>query len=202
MKPGKHTAAEDIGRVSAEVAADLFGVSRVTFSSWASNGVIERQSPAEGYDLRVICRAVLGHYRRVAAGRGGEGADALTEERVKLTRIKRRREELQAGIEAGQWARLATVRRFLEDKLLALRDRLLGLPGEAAHALAMRSQQECFEILDSFVRDKLDELADPAGIAARVAAEGVETTNETTNGEAHRSDEHDSKDENYAADPG
>jgi hypothetical protein len=119
-----------------------------------------------------------------------------------VTRIKRRREELQAGIEAGQWARLATVGRFLEDKLMALRDRLLGLPGEAAHALAMRSQQECFEILDSFVRDKLEELADPAGIAACAAAEGVETTNETTNGEAHRSDEHDSKDENYAADPG
>jgi hypothetical protein len=89
------------------------------------------------------------------------------------------------------------VRIQIKGKLLALRDRLLGLPGEAAHALAMRSQEECFEILDSFVRDKLEELADPAGIAARAAAESVETTN----GEAHRSDEHDSKDENLAADP-
>jgi hypothetical protein len=195
MKPGKHTAAENIGRVSAEVAADLFGVSRVTFSKWASDGVIERQSPADGYDLRVICRAVLGHYRRIAAGRGGESADKLTEERVLLTRIKRQREERQAGIEAGQWARVATVQRFLEGALLAFRNRVLNLPGEAAYALAMRSQDECFEILDSIVRDKLEELADPAGTAARAAAAGVES-----NGEPHRNDADDIKEEYHEPD--
>jgi len=111
-----------------------------------------------------------------------------------LTRIKRQREELQAGIEAGKWARLATVQRCLEGMIVAFRDRALGLPGEAAYALAMRSQEECFQILDDFVRAKLEELADPAGTAARAAAAGIESNN----GEAQRKDSNDSEDENYA----
>jgi len=49
------------------------------------------------------------------------------------------------------------------------------LPGEAAYALAMRSQEECFEIPDDFVRDKLEELADPAAVAARATAAGIES---------------------------
>jgi hypothetical protein len=194
MKSGKHTAAEDLGRVSAEAVGDLFGVSRTTFAKWCNEGILERQSPSNGYDLRVVCRGLLAHYQRLAAGRGGEGSDALTRERVLLTRAKRRREELQAGIEAGQWGRLATVRRYLEQKLLELRDRLLGLPGEAAFALAMRPQQECFEILDNLVRAKLEEISDPVGTASRAAAAGVESNN----GEAHRSDEDDDQDEEAA----
>ena len=93
---------------------------------------------------------------------------------MKLIRIKRQREERKAAIEAGQWARLSTVQRFLEGALLAMRDRLLGLPGEAAYALAMRPQEECFQILDDIVRAKLEEIADPTGTAARAAAAGVE----------------------------
>ena len=160
---------------SASAAAAHIFVSNVTFARLLNEGVIKRQSREIGYDLNVVRQARLCHLEKVAAGRGGEGADALTHERVKLTRIKRQREELQAGIEAGQWARLATVRRYLEGVLLAMRDRLLGLPGEAAYAVAMRPQQECYQILDDFVRAKLEEIADPAGTAARAAAAGVES---------------------------
>lgn len=54
----------------------------------------------------------------------------------------------------------------------------------------MRSQEECFEILDSIVRAKLEELADPAGTAARAAVAGVESKD----GQAtHRSDDSDSE---------
>jgi hypothetical protein len=160
---------------SASAAAAYIFVSNVTFARLLNDGVIKRQPRDVGYNLDVVREARLRYLEKVAAGRGGEGADALTAERVKLIRIKRQREELQAGIEAGQWARLATVQRFLEGALLAMRDRLLGLPGEAAYALAMRPQQECFEILDDFVRAKLEEIADPAGTAARAAAAGVES---------------------------
>lgn len=60
-----------------------------------------------------------------------------------------------------------------------MRDRLLSLPGETAYMLAMRPQAECFEILDNAVRAALEEIADPAGAAARAAAE-------SKNGEVHR----------------
>jgi hypothetical protein len=183
--------------VSASAAAAHIFVSNVTFARLLNEGVIQRQPRDVGYDLDVVRAARLSHLERVAAGRGGEGADALTEERVKLTRIRRQREELQAGIEAGQWGRLATVRRYLEQKLIELRDRLLGLPGEAAYALAMRPQQEVFEILDDMVRAKLEEISDPTGTASRAAAAGVESNN----GEAQGSDEDDDQDQKYAAEP-
>jgi hypothetical protein len=77
-----------------------------------------------------------------------------------------------------------------------MRDRLLNLPGETAYMLAMRPQAECFEILDDAVRAALEEIADPAGAAARAAAAGVETKN----GEVHRRDDNDSEEEDDAAD--
>ncbi len=162
------------GGASASAAAAHIFVSNVTFARLLNESVIKRQPRDVGYDLGVVRGARLRYLERAAAGRGGEGADALTAERVKLIRIKRQREERKAAIEAGQWARLSTVQRFLEGALLAMRDRLLGLPGEAAYALAMRPQEECFQILDDIVRAKLEEIADPTGTAARAAAAGVE----------------------------
>jgi phage terminase Nu1 subunit (DNA packaging protein) len=183
--------------VSASAAAAHIFVSSVTFAKLLNEGVIKREPRDVGYNLNLVRQARFRQLEKVAAGRGGENADALTDERVKLTRAKRKREEMQAEIEAGQWARLATVRRFLEGAILAFRDRVLNLPGEAAYALAMRPQQEVFEILDDMVRAKLEELADPAGTAARAAAAGVESNN----GEAHRSDDDDDQDKKYAAEP-
>jgi hypothetical protein len=176
---------------SASAAAAHIFTSNVTFARLLNEGVIQRQPRDVGYDLDAVRAARLRQLERIAAGRGGEGGDALTEERVKLTRVKRQREERQAGVEAGQLVRLVSVQRALEGMLISMRDRLLGLPGEAAYMLAMRPQQEVFEILDGMVRDKLEELADPDGFAARAAAAGVESKN----GEAHRSDNDDSKDD-------
>ena len=166
--------------------------SRAQFDQYLAERAITRQ-PSGKYDLDEVRREAFAHLRSVAAGRGGAAGSKLTAERVLLTRIKRQREELQAGIEAAQWARLAHVQRFLEGAFLAFRERVLGLPGEIAFALAMRPQQEVFEILDDAVRAKLEELAHPAGTAACGAAAGLE-------GVAHKSDHDDSEDENDAPD--
>jgi hypothetical protein len=108
-----------------------------------------------------------------------------------LTAAKRRREERQDQIEAGQLARLSLVRRHLEQTLMVVRDRLLNLPGEIAYMLALRSQPECFKIVDGAVRAALEEIADPAGAAARAADAGTETDN----AQANRSDRDESQDE-------
>jgi hypothetical protein len=80
--------------------------------------------------------------------------------------------------------------------LLGIRDRLLNLPGETAYMLAMRPQAECFELLDDAVRAALEEIADPAGTAARAAAAGIESKN---GGPAQEYD-NDSEAEDYAPD--
>jgi phage terminase Nu1 subunit (DNA packaging protein) len=176
----------------AEAAAHIF-CSRSQFDQYLAEGSISRQ-PSGKYDLDQVRREAFAHLRSVAAGRGGAAGDKLTAERAALTAAKRRREERQDELEAGQLARLAVVRRYLEQMLLGLRNRLLNLPGETAHMLAMRPQAECFEILDDAVRAALEEIADHAGAAARAAAAGVESKN----GEGHRRDDNESEEDDAA----
>jgi hypothetical protein len=92
-----------------------------------------------------------------------------------LLAAKRRREERQDAIEAGQVAQLALVRRDLERMLLVVRNRLLNVAGEIAYLIAMRPQAECYEVVDDALRAALEEIADPAGAAARAAAAGIES---------------------------
>jgi hypothetical protein len=176
---------------SAEAAAHI-DLSRVAFAELIAKGIIKKPDKRGGYNLTEVRLAYIRHMRKIASGRaGGANGDALTAERTLLTRAKRVREERLAGVEAGQLVRLVSVRRALEGMLISMRDRLLGLPGEASFMLAMRPQQEVFEILDGMVRDKLEELADPDGFAARAAAAGIEGES----GEAHRSDNDGSEDD-------
>ncbi|WOH51924.1 hypothetical protein [Bradyrhizobium sp. sBnM-33] len=173
----------------AQAAAHLC-CSRAQFDQYLAEGVVTRQ-PSGKYDLDEVRREAFAHLRSVAAGRGGAAGDKLTAERAALTAAKRRREERQDELESGQVVRLAVVRRYLEQMLVGMRNRLLNLPGETAYMLAMRPQAECFEILDDSVRAALEEIADPAGAAARAAAAGVESKN----GEPNRRDDNDSEKE-------
>jgi hypothetical protein len=169
--------------------------SRAQFDQYLAEGAVTRR-PSGQYDLDEVRREAFAHLRSVAAGRGGAAGDKLTAERAALTAAKRRREERQDQLEAGQLARLAVVQRYVEQMLLGVRNRLLSLPGGTAFMLAMRPQAECFEILDDAVRAALEEIADPAGAAARAAAAGVESKN----GEVHRRDDNDNEEEDDAAD--
>ena len=69
--------------------------------------------------------------------------------------------------------RVAPMKRFLENVLIACRNRLLNLAGECAFALAMLPQEQVYEILDQAVRDKLEELTDPKNAAADAVAAGL-----------------------------
>jgi phage terminase Nu1 subunit (DNA packaging protein) len=169
--------------------------SRAQFDQYLAEGAVTRRGSGQ-YDLDEVRREAFAHLRSVAAGRGGAAGDKLTAERTALTAAKRRREERQDQLEAGQLARLAVVRRYLEQMLLGMRNRLLNLPGETAYMLAMRPRAECYEILDNAVRAALEEIADPAGAAARAAAAGVESKN----GEVHGKDDNDSEEEDCAQD--
>lgn len=146
--------------------------SRSQFDSYLAEGVITRQ-PSGKYDLDKVRGEVLAHLRSVAAGRGGAAGSRLTEERTRLVAAKRRREERQDAIEAGEVVQLDLICRCLEQTLLGIRNRLLNLAGETAYLLALRPQAECYEIVDEAVRAALEEIADPAWTAAQVASAGV-----------------------------
>jgi hypothetical protein len=169
--------------------------SRAQFDQYLAEGVVTRQASGQ-YDLDQVRREVLAHLRSVAAGRGGAAGSKLTEERTRLVAAKRRREERQDAIEAGQVAQLALVRRDLERMLLVVRNRLLNVAGEIAHLIAMRPQAECYEVVDDAVRAALEEIADPAGAAARAAAAGIKSKN----GVVNRREDDDSEEEDDSAD--
>jgi hypothetical protein len=99
--------------------------------------------------------------------------DKLTAERVALTAAKRRIAERQDQIEAGQVAQVEPIRALPSSALLAMRNRLLNLPGELAFVVAGRDQAEAFEAIDSGVREALEEISSP-DFPARAAAAGLE----------------------------
>src|SRR4051795_4561003 len=147
----------------AQAAAHIY-CSRSQFDQYLAEGAITRQSSGK-YDLDEVRREVLAHLRSVAAGRGGSAGSRLTEERTRLVAAKRRREERQDAIEAGEVVQLHLICRCLEQTLLGMRNRLLNLPGETAYLLALRPQAECYELMNDAVRAALEELADPAWTA-------------------------------------
>jgi hypothetical protein len=61
----------------------------------------------------------------------------------------------------------------------------------STYGLAMRPQAECYEVLDDAVRAALEEIADPAGAAARAAAAGIKSKNV----EVNRRDDDDSEED-------
>jgi len=158
---------------SASQAATHICTSGVTFARLLNEGVIKRQPRDVGYDLDEVRKARLQQLERAAAGRGGESVDTLVEERIKLTRARRKREEMQAEIEAGQRVPIEPIQHALEGMLIGMRNRLLALPGTMAHLVEMRTRDDAFHVLDEAVREALEEIADPAFAAASAARAGL-----------------------------
>src|SRR5882757_4754901 len=161
--------------------------SRSQFDQYLAEGAITRRTSGQ-YILDDVRREVFAHLRSVAAGRGGAAGDKLTAERVALTAAKRRREERQDQIEAGQVAQVEPIVRFLQGALLAMRNRLLNLPGELAYVVAGRDQVEVFEAIDAGVREALEEISSP-DFPARAAAAGLEAAKGSRNNRSIQHDE-------------
>jgi hypothetical protein len=159
------------GRVSAEVVGDLFGVSRVTFSKWCSEGVLERQSPSRGYDLRVVCRALLKDYARRAAGRGEDGeVRILATARAREAQARARHIELRsADLEGKNWP-IERVRFLFGNTLYVVIENLSGLAGRICNRLGVvdheartilfEETQGVVDDVRNYVSDRLDELRD------------------------------------------
>lgn len=124
------------------------------------------------YRVATAFNALIAHEAK-PDGRHGSGAVAqLAAERARLAKEQADRVARMNAMERRQVVRTEPITRFLQSMLLAVRERLLGLAGQHAYALAMQPQEVCFRILDDAVRDKLNELADPRTAAADAVAAG------------------------------
>jgi phage terminase Nu1 subunit (DNA packaging protein) len=162
---GRHGASDGIiGKVSAAVCADVLGVSAVTFAKYINEGVIARQRE---YDLRVVCRAVLAHYRRIASGRAGEGGsdNVLASARARQAVATAEMVELRNAVAKSQYVPLAAVRIALEEHIVAAREVALSLPGKTAPNLVGRDGEEIYVILEAEIYEMLERLADGDTVA-------------------------------------
>lgn len=151
------------------------------------------------YRLATVVRAIIAHEGK-PDGRRGNGDEArLSAERARLAKEQADRVARQNAIERREVVQVEPIMRFVGVILLAMRERLLGLPGQYAYMLSMQPQEQCFRILDDAVRDKLNELADPRAAAADAIAAGFADIGAELQNIADRDDDADVRD-NHAGD--
>lgn len=75
----------DDGEISGLELADLLGVSKRAVSDFVERGIVVK-TERNRYDMRRSIQLYCEHLRTMAAGRSGDGADALTTERARLAR--------------------------------------------------------------------------------------------------------------------
>jgi hypothetical protein len=155
----KCTTVEELPHVSAEVVAKLFGVSRVTFASWVSDGIFDRQGTA-GYDLSVVSRSLLKHYQRRAAGRGEEGEQrVLATARAREAQARARHIELRSqDYEAKNWP-IERVHFLFANTFYVVIENLSGLAGRLCNRLGV-ADHDARTMLVEEAQGVVDEIRD------------------------------------------
>jgi phage terminase Nu1 subunit (DNA packaging protein) len=167
------TSADDI-RVSTAVLADLFGVSVVVIGKLINeHHVMERQKPADGYDLRTACRAVLGHYRRIASGRG-EGGEArvLASARARQAIAAAEERELRNEIMRGERVSIKAVEKAWMGLFATCREIVLSSIAQLADALSYHTTQDreqAYQIVEDKLYEMLNELAGGDHLPEKIA---------------------------------
>jgi hypothetical protein len=155
------------GRVTATECCVYLGISATTFGKLCVEGVIERQSPSDGYDLKVVVRSCCGYWRRLASGRAAEPGQerVLSEARARATTAQAEERELRLAVMRGSYVSARAVVLVLGDYISGCRERLLSLSGMAATLVGCD-----FEEISAALVDAIDEaLSDLA--AAKISAD-------------------------------
>jgi phage terminase Nu1 subunit (DNA packaging protein) len=85
------------------VLADLLAVSPRSITDLAKRGIVVRSAKGRGFDLRLSTRGHADHLRRLAGGRGGEGAiNTATAERARLAKEQADAVALKNAIARGE----------------------------------------------------------------------------------------------------
>ncbi|MCX5571471.1 helix-turn-helix domain-containing protein [Kaistia nematophila] len=177
--PFEALAAEEAGSAAldAEIAAmdlaDFLGVSKRAISDFADRGIIAKTG-RNRFDLRRSIQLYCDHLRGVAAGRGGDGGDALATERARLAREQAdkvamenaasRRELITVTDVRGEWVAIAR----------RIRNMMMSVPSRCRQMLPHLTTFDV-DLIDREIRTALTELGekDDDGGADDFATRGV-----------------------------
>lgn len=159
------------------------GIPERTIRDWQSKGIVPKCT-----DYAVAVQAIVTHYKRqieeIAESSGDE--DALTAEKIRLTRAQANKVELELAVRQGELVEAHATVMAWSRYILSCRSRLLGLPSKVAYELAGISNPVLIQqILQAVVDEAIAELgsgefiecleapeADGDGISATTTTEG------------------------------
>jgi phage terminase Nu1 subunit (DNA packaging protein) len=143
---------------TAELAM-LLGASDVVISQLERRGVIHKTR--YGYwPLKKTVRALVRHYREIAARRGGAAIGALVVAKARLARERADEVAMQNAKMRAEFVPAAEVRAYIAECNEIVRTRLLALPAEIAPQLhACRTVVEHQTMLRALLSEALENLA-------------------------------------------
>jgi phage terminase Nu1 subunit (DNA packaging protein) len=152
------------GRTVAEIAQHL-GLSVKRVNELIDRGIIERQSRGD-YDIDDCRLAYLKNLSATAAGRGaGEGEATLAAQRARLIAAKADLAEIERQKAIGGWAPIEMMSKAFRGSISVMRELILAAPGTLAWHCEGKTREEIFDLLDEYLRNLLNELADPTTYA-------------------------------------
>jgi terminase small subunit / prophage DNA-packing protein len=141
--------------VSAAELADLIGVSPRSISDLAGRGIVVRAAGRTGYLLRESVRGHADHLRKLATGRGGEGAIAAqTAERARLLRLQGDAQEAKNALQRGALLDAGAVEKEWADMVRVSRAAVLAVPPRCQQRLPHLTAFDISEI-DMELREAL-----------------------------------------------
>jgi phage terminase Nu1 subunit (DNA packaging protein) len=149
-----------------EAAQHIF-VGRRRFFELLDDGVIERKSQEDGYNLDEVRRSYILHVRQVAAGRGADSDVDLSSVRAQLTQAQTEAVLLKNSVARGEYVAVEEVVRQVQNDYAVVRQRLLSIAGKISDELAHRDREIVHSVIDREINAALEELSAPAELAAR-----------------------------------
>jgi terminase small subunit / prophage DNA-packing protein len=142
--------------VTVTVLADLFGVDRRTVNNLTKRGILVRK--ARGYPLPENTRRYCDHLRKLATGRGGEGAIATqTAHRARLAKAQADQLELKLAAQRGEVLDAGQVEATWSGIVRDTRNAMLSVPSRCAGRLPHLGKAD-IAVIDDELRTALTEL--------------------------------------------
>ena len=142
---------------TAAVVAEWLDISERRVRQLRDQKVLEEARP-KLYGLKDCVHRYIGFLRKDGTP---EGAVDYNQERAKLVRTKRERQELELQLERREALAASEVEEVMTDMLLRFRQRVRAIPVKLAPALAAETDQtEIFMALKQATDEALEELAD------------------------------------------
>ena len=179
VKQAKYTITDDRLIGSSEAMQELLDCSAMMLSNYRKEGLLIQ--PERGkYDIPASIKTYIKSLKNKS---GGDDIDFHTE-KARLTKMQADKAEMEVLELSGELVRVEAVVQEWQSQLMDMKGKLLSIPSKLATLLAdIDTPAEVQDLIDTYIRESLQELSDYAGDRRHQAQpigseEGSETSSE------------------------